>query len=51
MKKYRKETWIFREMAGDEIWGSSIYDPPNASADPLRKEIYGGGKCHFCDEA
>lgn len=20
MKKYRKETWIFREMAGDEIW-------------------------------
>lgn len=47
MKKYRKETWIFREMAGDEIWASSIYDPPNASANHLSKESYERVKVPF----
>lgn len=39
MKKYRTETWIFRELAGDEIRGSGVYDPPNAAANPLGKEM------------
>lgn len=47
MTKYRKETWIFREMAGDEIWGNSIYEPPNASASPLSEEIYERVKVPF----
>lgn len=31
---------LFKGRAGDEIWGASVYEPPNASANPLSKEIY-----------
>lgn len=37
----------FREMADDEIWGTSVYEPPNASASPLSKEIYERAKVPF----
>lgn len=47
MRKYRRETWNFREMAGGEKWGTSIYEPPNASANPLCKEIYERAKVPF----
>lgn len=40
MRKYRGETWTFRGRAGDELWGTSIYEPPDASANPLSMETY-----------
>lgn len=40
MRKHRGENWAFRGRAGDDVERTSIYDPPNASANPLIKEIF-----------
>lgn len=40
MRKYRRKAGAFREKAGDEIQGTSIYEPLDASVNSLSKEIY-----------
>lgn len=47
MREYRRKAGAFREKAGDQIQGTSTYEPLDASVNSLSKETYEKAKVLF----